>query len=335
MPGTGSYVGTNVNANYIYQVSDALYELRDNTSQLIKPQDVRDSVWTLWNRIDDVQIAASQSLSASSGSTFTNSNPTSIKVGGIEAGTTFSGTYSLQQMFDLLLYPYTSPTLNISASNTPRQFGDSTAVTLTWSVVKTKEAITGITVDGTSISPINGGDQSGTKSTTATHSSVPNATQILQTYTMSVVDAALKTTTKTTTVSWQNKIYWGSVDLTTSGNPNLTTSPSSATTVGNNITDAIIRALATGGGAGVSPGGALATSYSKTYTGINAAGKYLIFAHPTIFGSSPSFVVNGLSNTAFTKVRSSAFVNEKGFSISYDVWVSNTKYNGAANIIIS
>jgi len=332
MPGTGSYVGTNVNANYIYNVGDALYELRDNTSQLIKPQDVRDSVWTLWNRVDDAQIAASQSLSASSGTTYTNTNPTTIAVGGIAAGTTFSGTYSVQQMFDLLLYPYTSPTLSLSInSNSIRQFGSSTAVTLTWSVVKTKENITAITVDSTSIIP-NGGNQNSTKATTATHSLVPTAVQEIQTYTMSVVDSALKTTTKTATVTWQNKIYWGSIDLTSVGNPNLTTSPSSASVVGGYITDPIIRALT---GAGVSPGSALATSYAKTYTGINGAGKYLIFAHPTIFGSSPTFVVNGLANSAFTNVRSSSFVNESGFAISYDVWVSNTAYNGAANIVIS
>jgi hypothetical protein len=117
------------------------------------------------------------------------------------------------------------------------------------------------------------------------------------------------------------------------GNPNLTTSPSSSATVGGYITNLMIRNLT---GAGVSPGNALATSYSKTYTGINGAGKYLIFAHPTIFGANPTFVVNGLANSAFTKVRSSsAFVNESGFSINYDVWVSNTAYNGAANIIIS
>jgi hypothetical protein len=331
MPGTGSYVGTNVNANYIYNVGDALYELRDNTSQLIKPQDVRDSVWTLWNRLDDVQIIASQSLSSSSSVTYTNSRPTTKEVGGIALGTTFSGTYSVQQMFDLLLYPYTAPTLTLSASNTPRQFGSSTAVTLTWTVVKTSETITGITVDGTSV-VANGGNQNGTKATTATHSLVPTAVQEIQTYTMSVVDSALKTTTKTATVTWQHKIYWGSIDLSSVGNPNLTTSPSSSATVGGYITDTMIRALT---GAGVSPGNAFATSYSKTYTNINGAGKYLIFAHPTIFGSSPTFVVNNLPNTAFTKVKSYSFVNESGFSISYDVWVSNTAYNGAANIIIS
>lgn len=332
MPGTGSYTGTNVNSNYIYDVGVALYELRDNSSQLITPQDVRDSVWTLWNRIDDVQILASQSLVGSSGTTYTNSNPTSIAVGGIAIGTTFSGTYSVQQMFDMLLYPYTAPTLTLTPNPTPRQFGSSTAVTLTWVVVKTKETITGITVDGTSIIPT-GNSQTGTKATIATHSLVPTTVQEIQTYTMSVVDDALKTTTKTATVAWQHKIYWGSIDLSSISNPNLTTNPSAATSVGIQVTSPIIKALS---GAGVGSGNSLATSYAKTYTGINGAGNYLIFAHPTIFGTSPSFVVNNNPQTAFTKVWSaSTFVNESGFSSNYDVWVSNTAYNGAANIIIS
>lgn len=333
MPGTGSYVGANVNSNYIYNVGDALYELKDNTSNLIKPQDIRDSIWTLWNRIDDVQIVASQSLSSSSGTTYTNSKPTTKEVGGIALGTTFSGTYSVQQMFDFLLYPYTAPTLSLSTNQSIKQFGSSPAVTLTWSVVKTSEAITGITVDGTSVSP-NGGNQNGTKSTTATHSLTPTTTQVVQTYTMSVVDAALKTTTKTTTVTWQHKIYWGTVDLSSLSNPNLTISPSSITTVSNYIAGSasLLRNLT---GAGISPGSAFATTYARTYTNMVGGNKYLIFGHPTIFGSSPTFVIGGLTIVAFTKVCSSiSFVNESGFASNYDIWISNTQYNSPSTTVI-
>ena len=332
MPGTGSYSGPNSDASYIYQVGDALYELKDNSSNLIKPKDIRDSIWTLWNRVDDVQIIASQSLSSSSGSTFTNSKPTSIKVGGIDAGTTFSGTYSIQQMFDLLLYPYTPPTLSLSANNIIRQFGSSNAVTLTWSVVKTTETITGITVDNTSVIP-NGGNQNSTKVTTATHSVTPGVQQV-QTFTMSVVDASLKTTTKTATVTWQHKIYWGTVDLSSLNNPNLTTSPSLSTSVGSYIAGSasLLRNLT---GAGVSPGSAFSTTYSRTYTNMVGSNKYLIWGHPTAFGSSLVFTVNNLTIAAFTKVCSSiAFVNESGFSTNYDIWISNTQYNSPSTTVI-
>ena len=331
MPGTGSYSGPNVDSNYIYQVDDALYQLRNNSSNLIKPQDIRDSIWTLWNRVDDAQIIASQSLYASSGTTYTNSNPTTVSVGGIAIGSSFSATYSVQQMFDMLLYPYSRPTLSLSTSNTIRQFGSSTAVTLTWSVVKTKESITGITVDNASV-VANGGNQNGTKATTATHSLTPLIQQV-QTYSMSVVDASLNTTTKTATVTWQHKIYWGTVDLSTSAtggalnNPNLSLTPSSAVAVSLYI-GASASLLINLTGAGISPGSALATTYARTYTGMIGGNKYLIFGHPTVFGASVRFFNGTQEINAFTKVCSSiAFVNESGFTTNYDIWISNTQYN--------
>lgn len=59
----------------------------------------------LWQNIDGsstwVEIG-------SSGSTYTNSNPTPVTIGGIPAGSTFSGK-NLQEMFDLLLYPFQAP----------------------------------------------------------------------------------------------------------------------------------------------------------------------------------------------------------------------------------
>ncbi len=115
-------------------------------------------------------------------------------------------------------------------------------------------------------------------------------------------------------VTWQNKRYWGKV--ATNGAPS----------------DATILALT---GAGVGAGSELSTTRAKTYTGINGAGQYLIFAFPTSFGT-PSFTVNGLPNTAFTKIRAnSAFTNASGYTTNYDVWLSNTPQNSPLNIVIS
>ena len=332
MPGTGNYTGTNVDSNYIFDVAVALDQLRDNSSELIDPKDIRDSVWTLWNRLDDVQVTASQSLVNSTSVYFTNPNPTTLTVGGITAGTTFSNTYSLQQMFDLLLYPYTAPVLSISASGTPRQFGSGLATTLTWSVVKKANIISSIVVNGNTI-VATGDSQSGTTPATATHSlSYGGIVQDTQTFTMSVGDG---TTPKyaNTTVVWRHKIYWGKINLSSVPvypNPNLTTTPGAKASVTAYITGAMILALT---GAGIGTGNALATSYAKTYDGINAAGQYLIFAHPTIFGASPTFKVNGLPNTAFTKVWDTvALVTEYGLTVNYDVWISNTAQNSPVTL---
>ena len=101
------------------------------------------------------------------------------------------------------------------------------------------------------------------------------------------------------------------------------------------ISDSVIKSL---NGAGVSPGYVLTNTFSKTYVNINGGGMYLVFAWPSVFGT-PSFVVNGLLSTAFTKVRGvsnlNSFTNELGFTSNYDVWVSNTAQNSPLTIIIS
>lgn len=332
MPGTGSHSGIGVEADYIGDIDILLSQIPDNASNLIDAKDVRDSIWTLWNRLDDVQIIASQSLTTDN--SYIRATGVPVTVGGAVAGTTFSST--VQAALDKVLYPYVAPAASISASNTPRQFGDSTSVTLTWSVTKKSNAITSIVVAGTSVTPT-GGDQAGTKATVATHSIAPVATSESQSYSMSVGDGT-STTSTSATVTWMNKIYWGKVDLSGIGNPNLTLSPGSSAAVGSVITDAVIKALS---GAGVSPGYALTTTWSKTYTNIDGAGQYLVWAFPASFtgtnGATPTFIVNNLPNTAFTKVRSNfAFVNNYGFSgVNYNVWVSNTAYNSPCTIVIT
>ena len=334
MPGTGNYTGPNVNSDYIFSVGTALLQLQDNTSELIVPKDIRDSVWTLWNRIDDVQIIASQS---SGMAYFTNPAPTTLTVGGIAAGATFSGTYSLQQMFDLLLYPYTPPVLSIVASNTPRQYGSGLSVNLDWSVQKKAQNITAIVVEGNTETITGGGavNQSGTRTINATHSLNYNSlTNETLTFTMSVTDASSATLTKSTSINWRHKMYWGRINLSSISNPNLTTTPGQAATVAGLCTDPVIRAL---NGAAVSPGFTLATSYVRNLNGISGTGQYIIIAFPTAFktaaGRDPVFKINGAPNSAFTKVRdNSTLVTDTGLSISYDVWVTNTAQNSPIDV---
>lgn len=340
MPGTGNYPtpynpSSNVASQYVTTVDDALLKLKDNNNEEIDPKDIRDSVWTLWNRIDDVQITASQSLAYSSNNYFSNNNPTTAALGGIAAGTTFGASYSMQQMFDMLLYPYTAPVPTLSISGlTTRQFGGSLATTLNWGVVKKKLTITGITVNSTTITPVNGGDQSGTLAVSATHSLNYNtSTGETNTFSMSVTDGQT-TPTSTAQILWRHKMYWGKIDLSSIGNPNLTTSPGQKTLVATECTDIIINALT---GAGVSPGYALTTGYVRNLNGISGTGQYIIIAFPTAFktvaGRDPAFKINGAPNSAFTKVKDATIlVTDTGLSISYDVWVTNTAQNSPIDV---
>ena len=293
MPITGTYSGGSASANSYDTIGELLGQLPDNTANLIVAQDIRDSVYSLWTRIDEVQIVASQSASASS--FYTNSNPVPVTIGGITAGMSFSGTYSMQQMFDMLLYPYIAPSTSISSSSTTLEFGNpSLLVSLSWSVTKNSNNITSILVNGIPVVPT-GNSQAG----------VAAGTVIANTTTTFGITASDGTSTvaATTQVVWRNARYWGV-----------------ASSFGA-LNSAQILGLT---GASVGVGKELSTTRVQTRNGIDGGGNYLAFAWPTSFGT-PTFVINGLPNTAWTKVNNTyTFTNTYGYTASYDVWMSNT-----------
>jgi hypothetical protein len=330
MPGTQSFndpLLPNLVSNYRFTVLDLLTVIPDNTGNEIDAKDIRDSVWTLWNRIDDVQLMASQSLS--NDNSYARNTPMPISVGGATIGTTFSGT--IQDALDKILYPYVSQSNSLSVSSgSTRQFGSSTSVILSWGVTKNSNNIQSIVVDSQSFVPT-GTTQVGTKSTTGTHSQTPGISET-NTYSMVTYDG-ISTRTAYTTVTWMNNRYWGYIDLSSLGISDISLSGSYPAQVGSFINDVRIKNL---NGAGSGTGKELATSIAKTLVDMDGGGKHLCFAWPTSFGS-PRFVIGGLTNTAFTKVReNSPFGNEFGFSgTKYDVWVSNTAYNSKTTVIIS
>lgn len=332
MPLIGSYSFGSASADRYSTIDELLIQLPDNTANLIVAQDIRDSVYSLWKNIEDVSIVAASAASASA--FFQNSNATPITVGGIPAGSTFSTPKTMQEMWDLLLYPYVAPGASLgSLSN--REYGAPLAVNLSWSAVKNSNSITSITVDGFAQIPT-GNSQAGIQATTGTHSVSPGVSQT-NTFNMSVGDGTSVTNTNTS-LTWMNKRYWGFVDLSGIGNPDLTLNPGLSSSVAAVVTDIVLLALTGANANSQAFGNELSTTKSKTYTGINGAGKHLVFAWPSSVSSpyTPTFTVNGLPNTAFTKIRSnSPFVNQYGFTTNYEVWVSNTLQNSPLNIVIS
>jgi hypothetical protein len=327
--------GGSSSANSYSTIQELLVKIPDNIDNLIKPKDIRDSVFTLWERISDVQVIASQS--ATSSSYYTNTDLVPLSIGGISAGSSFPGTYSMQEMWDLLLYPYISPVGSFT-SLTNRQYGAGSSVTLSWSVTKNTNPITSIVVDGLTISPT-GNSQTGTKSATGSYVATPPLSTT-NTYIMTFSDG-VATQSSSTTLTWMNKRYWGSIDLSTvEVDLDLTTYPGLSGSVGAYISDAMIISLDGASANGQVPfsgiGNELSITKSKTYVGINGNGNHLVFAFPSACGI-PVFSVNGNPNSAFTKVKSDfAFVNENSWSGTlYDVWVSNTAQGSPLNIIIS
>lgn len=316
-------------SRYYSTIDELLLGLPDNTNNLIQAINIRDAVYTLYEYVGSVSASSSSTASVQ----YDRLTPSSYvgNVGGVVQGSTFSGT--VQDVLDRIFYPYVAPGTSISVLNTPREFGSPLSATLNWSVTKNSNSITSIVVDGIPQIPT-GNSQAGTVMSSGTHSINPSVSQT-NTFSLSCSDGT-NTSIASTQLVWMNRIYWGSVDLSSIGNPNLTTNPGSASLVSSLCTDSTLLNLT---GAGVTPGSQLSTSKNKTYSNIDGAGEYLIFAWPsTVSGSlTPNFTVNGLPNTAFTRVRtSSPLVNQWGFSgTNYEVWVSNTQQNSPLNIVIS
>ena len=327
--------GGSSSANSYSTIQELLVKIPDNTANQIQAKDVRDSVFTLWERISG--------LSASIGSndvTYNRTLPsTAATIGGVPTGSTFSGT--VQDVLDRVFYPYAAPSVSLSvASNNPREFGYTTRLTLNWSVTRNGNTpITTITVDGSGIIPT-GNSQTGSKYPvygTYSVSTINSSTQQTNIFYMSASDGVSSPSTSAT-LYWQNKRYWGRVDLSSIGNPNLTSNPGLASLVSTVTTDTIIKALTGAGANGQAFGSELSTTKTKTYDGIDGNGWYLIFAWPSSVASSytPSFSVNGLPNTAFTRVRTnSPLVNQYGITANYEVWVSNTTYGMSSLFSIS
>ncbi len=110
----GTYSGGSASAYEYSTFPELLSQLPDNTGNLIDAINVRNSVYTLWQRVSQVQNVASQSASAST--TYTNSNPTPLPIFGIPPGSTFNNK-TMTEMWNDLLYPYVPPTLSLSVSS--------------------------------------------------------------------------------------------------------------------------------------------------------------------------------------------------------------------------
>jgi hypothetical protein len=341
----GSYSVTGqelITLSYAYStVDELLSQIPDNSTNLIQASDVRDSVYTLWNQIQNVSLIAASAASASA--FFQNPDPTTISVGGIPAGSTFPTQKTMQEMFDQLLYPYVAPLVTPSSLG-DRQFGQNPIlpVNVTWSITKKKFNITSVSFSDGYVPVFTPGSQTQIHSfNTATYSQNPGISQT-NTFSISVGDGQTVVTSNAT-LTWKNRIYWGKIDLTSLGNPNLTTAIETGNlgiiaSVGNFTTDTLIKNLSSsdgGGAGGYMYGSTLATSINgpngNGYDGIDGDGKYLIFAWPSNFpnATSPTFTVMGLNVSSFTRVRNnSIFSNEYGFTgTRYDVWVSNTLQN--------
>jgi hypothetical protein len=287
-PGTATY------AQSLSGIEEMMSVLPDNLANEITAKKVRDVVYTLY---EDLQgMSASEFL-------YTD-DPATVTVGGINSGTTFS-SMSLQTLFNKLFHKDYPPTGSLTALPSPIDFGRTTTVTLTWTATKTTYALSpsGL-ITRTPSKTFGIGVPSAGGSSTVTDTPSINETN---SYTFEFEDTQGNSVSVPATVGYSHRIYWGKRSTFTA------------------LNDTDIRGL---DGASVTTGnGGFASSFVRSFDGINGQGQYLCWAFPTSFGT-PKFTVNGLQNTAFTKINSSySYTNIYGYLVNYDVWITNTAQN--------
>jgi hypothetical protein len=313
-------------SQYETDISALLQRLADNTANEIDAKDVRDAIWTLYNQ---VQIVASSSLTQSF--SYTLATPSTIDVGGISEGSTFTNV-SFQDFLDQLLLPYVLPVVDsLFLSNTELEFGQTTPTSVNFNInVGSSPLLGNITfVSPNPSTPINpypttGSDPeigSSTNNFTPTFSSTASLVEY-NIVTMNFQTADSLTFSATASLIFKHKKYYGPVNLTslglTNGWWNLTSSVASVSSL---INDATILGLSFS---------QLSIDFDFSQEMYFGTGSHFVFAHPTIFGDLPQdgfYVENGFSS-GFSKVRSGVtFSNFYSYNTPYDVWVSYWPFN--------
>lgn len=194
---------------------------------------------------------------AGGASAYINTTAVPEAIGGIPAGTTFpSPGKSMQEMFDMLLYPYQYPAFTAFALNksTPQEIGYSFASgTFTWSTSNSSN-VSGNTIEisGYNMTTLSNQPNDGIQGVTFTASVTRNSSDGIgsRTWNIQGINTSGGTFTDSYSVRWDWRTYYG-------------------TSTNTSLNEIQIEALVNSG---------LYTSYSRTYTFVGGGYKYICFA---------------------------------------------------------
>lgn len=200
---------------------------------------------------------------------------------------------TVKDALDYLLYVPVQINSFTNTVNTVEIGSTVSAVTLNWNLNKTVKSQT--------LSGGIGGIPVGTTSRSLSSLSLTSDTS----WTLTVADEK-NTVSRSTSVLFRNKRYWG-------------------TSVNTSLTNTDILAMSS----------EFASDYNMSKTLNASGGKYMYFAVPSSFGLDTSkFKVGGLANSDWTKTTIN-FKNASGYTTSYDVFRSgNIQTGNAINVVI-
>jgi hypothetical protein len=308
---TYGVIGSPTYAVAINDLGNMLVVLPDNSSNLITAQDVRDVVAGLYENIEGV--SSSLVSIATSSLAYTNFNLTSVDVGGIPYNSFFTGS-SIQSVLDRLFYPYTSPVLNLTVSQSLLEYGDTTQVSLDWSVqagindIQSSNLLRPLQSPQILASPLAFGLTSGTL---ASNTPIINNVTVF-TFSVNDLNNLVFPVTggdnfATASLQWSLRRYWGTLST---GDALLSVSNLNFSYLDVSFLSSDLNEI-----------------YSQSRE-IMTNSDYVVFIWPNnsinLQSSPPKVFINGLPNNDWTKTRDGVvFTNQFGYTASYDVWKFN------------
>ena len=225
--------------------------------------------------------------------TYTNATPTPTTIGGIPSGSTFSAA-TMTAMWNALLYPYQVPSFTSFSSTLASVVEVGTTipagpVTFSWATANPANiAPSSLAIDDiTNVTSLATG-LSNTGSATVTTVAITKATAASHHWRLSGTDVKGATISRTLSVAWQWRMYYGESPLTT-------------------VTEADIKALRIN---------TLANSFGGSYN--LAAGGYKWFCYPTSLGLKTTFKDTSTNlNVAMEPATTVAVTNANGITTNY------------------
>lgn len=217
------------------------------------------------------------------------------------------GGETVTEFLEGYFFPSVAPVASISGGGT-RLFGNNDIVNLSFTATRNTLPIATITLDGVSVPVVDGNTQAGTSGKTLT---TPNTNQ---TFTLVVTDTNGANDTASTTVTFRHKrFYFGD-------NQNLIGESDTDITTTVNLYE-------------TSSTSEFATSRVKSTFTVSLSGQFFYYVIPSSFGT-PSFVINGLSNTDFSS-QTFSFTNSEGYVESFVIWRTNNLLTGNFNFSVA
>jgi hypothetical protein len=259
-----------------------------------------------------------------SGVTYTNLTPTPVTIGGIAANSTFSAK-TMQEMWDLLLYPYQPPAFSSFSLGIPSPleigYGIPTSQTFTWSTTNSQNVSANtISIAGDNLTTLTGLPDDGSEAVNFTSVVTRGSLDGPGTLGWNIEGTNTKGVifNTTLTIRWDWRIYVGS-----SASESLTETEIVSLSVFDSVKN----------------------GFSGTYSFPAAGDTYKYICYADTYGQPSSFIAGGFPVAMWSGYPNSgpgaatydlvSVTNIYGQSINYRVYRTSNKINGAVNIVVS